>query len=245
MVIVTSCGRFRQLKRTERSGGEHKWLLIHSDGGGGPRVTMTTTMMNNYRRDYHSDSRSQPEPETETYNNVGCVGAPTATTPAPSADADVKPTVADSTLTISVKDQVEINWERLSLNSFYIYRTRIRIPCVTCVVNRKNDCNLDETQSGEEAFFKVKTTTKMIRVFTAFSNRKKGLHISSIRFIYDGKRVGIDDTPESVRPKLRMVRFETHMTVHDSRIMHSQLGMEDQDQVDCMLEQTGGYSQKC
>merc|ERR1712037_686782 len=107
---------------------------------------------------------------------LAAAGAPPAA--AAAASADVKPAVADSTLTIRVKDQ-----------------------------------------SGEETFFKVKSTTKMTKVFSAFAKRK-GVDITAMRFIYDGRRVGIDDTPDS-------------------------LDMEDQDQVDCFLEQTGGCSQRC
>ena len=69
-------------------------------------------------------------------------------------------------------------------------------------------------QSGEETFFKVKSSTKMGKVFGAFAKRK-GVESKAMRFIYDGRRVGDDDTPAS-------------------------LEMEDQDQVDCFLEQTGG-----
>jgi len=74
-------------------------------------------------------------------------------------------------------------------------------------------------QSGEETFFKVKTSTKMGKVFGAFAKRK-GVESAAMRFIYDGRRVANDETPES-------------------------LDMEDQDQVDCFLEQTGGSGRRC
>lgn len=54
----------------------------------------------------------------------------------------------------------------------------------------------------------------MSKVFTAFAKRK-GVQASSLRFLMDGDRVKEDDTPLS-------------------------LDLEDQDMLDCMLEQTGG-----
>ena len=69
-------------------------------------------------------------------------------------------------------------------------------------------------KTGEETFFKIKKGTKMSKVFTAFAKRK-GVQASSLRFLMDGDRVKEDDTPLS-------------------------LDLEDQDMLDCMLEQTGG-----
>ena len=69
-------------------------------------------------------------------------------------------------------------------------------------------------QLGEETFFKVKKTTKMEKVFMTYAQRR-GVQPSSLRFLYDGDRILATQTPES-------------------------LDMEDQDQIDCMLEQQGG-----
>jgi len=69
-------------------------------------------------------------------------------------------------------------------------------------------------KTGEETFFKIKKGTKMSKVFDAFAKRK-GVQASSLRFLMDGDRVKEDDTPMS-------------------------LELEDQDMLDCMLEQTGG-----
>jgi small ubiquitin-related modifier len=54
----------------------------------------------------------------------------------------------------------------------------------------------------------------MSKVFDAFAKRK-GVQASSLRFLMDGDRVKEDDTPMG-------------------------LELEDQDMLDCMLEQTGG-----
>ena len=70
-------------------------------------------------------------------------------------------------------------------------------------------------QTGEETFFKVKKSTKMDEVFNAYASRK-GVDKSALRFLVDGERIGTDATPKT-------------------------LDLEDQDQIDVVLEQTGGY----
>lgn len=69
-------------------------------------------------------------------------------------------------------------------------------------------------QTGEETFFKIKKSTKMSKVFETYAQRK-GVQSSSLRFLLDGERIDGDNTPKM-------------------------LELDDQDQIDCMLEQTGG-----
>lgn len=69
-------------------------------------------------------------------------------------------------------------------------------------------------QTGEETYFKIKKTTKMEKVFSTYAQRK-GVQVSSLRFLLDGERINPTDTPK-------------------------QLELDDQDQIDCMLEQMGG-----
>ena len=70
-------------------------------------------------------------------------------------------------------------------------------------------------QTGEETFFKVKKTTKLDKVFNAYSTRK-GVAATSLRFLFDGSRVRGDQTPADI-------------------------DMEDGDRaLDRMLEQQGG-----
>ncbi|KAI0324290.1 small ubiquitin-like modifier [Cubamyces sp. BRFM 1775] len=70
------------------------------------------------------------------------------------------------------------------------------------------------TQTGEEVFFKIKRSTKLNKLQVAYAN-KVGKDVNSIRFLYDGARIGDDDTPAS-------------------------LDMEDNDSIDVMVEQVGG-----
>jgi len=69
-------------------------------------------------------------------------------------------------------------------------------------------------QTGEETFFKIKKTTKMSKVFSTYAQRK-GVQVGSLRFLLDGERIKEGDTPKT-------------------------LELEENDQVDCMLEQVGG-----
>ncbi|KAL7534624.1 hypothetical protein ACHAXR_007870 [Thalassiosira sp. AJA248-18] len=69
-------------------------------------------------------------------------------------------------------------------------------------------------QTGEETYFKIKKSTKMSKVFDTYAQRK-GVQASSLRFLLDGDRIQPDSTPK-------------------------QLELDDQDQIDCMLEQSGG-----
>ena len=68
-------------------------------------------------------------------------------------------------------------------------------------------------QTGDETFFKVKTTTKLDKVFNAFATRK-GVAAADLRFLIDGARICGDQTPADI-------------------------GMADGDQFDCMLVQQG------
>lgn len=70
-------------------------------------------------------------------------------------------------------------------------------------------------QTGEETVFKIKKTTKMSKVFGAYATRK-GVESNSLRFLLDGERIADDQTPKT-------------------------LELEDQDQIDCVLEQLGGF----
>jgi len=70
------------------------------------------------------------------------------------------------------------------------------------------------SSTGEEVFFKIKKNTKLSKLQGAYAG-KVGKDVSSIRFLYDGARIGDDETPAS-------------------------LDMEDGDTIDVMVEQVGG-----
>ena len=70
------------------------------------------------------------------------------------------------------------------------------------------------TQDGNEIFFKIKMTTPLQKLMTAFCNRH-GIDQNSVRFLFDGTRINPNQTPQ-------------------------ELEMEDGDVIDCMVEQSGG-----
>ena len=71
-----------------------------------------------------------------------------------------------------------------------------------------------KAQDGTEIFFKIKRSTQLKKLMDAYCTRQ-GLSINQCRFIFDGERLKDDDTPEK-------------------------LEMENGDEIDVMVEQTGG-----
>merc|ERR1711994_120507 len=71
-----------------------------------------------------------------------------------------------------------------------------------------------KAQDGTEVYFKVKKTTKLKKLMDAYCARV-GKEAGSIRFLFDGDRIAPDSTPND-------------------------LGMEDEDEIDAMVEQHGG-----
>jgi len=71
-----------------------------------------------------------------------------------------------------------------------------------------------KSQDGNEIYFKVKKTTQFRKVMTAYC-RKVGADFDSVRFLFDGTRIRPDQTPQ-------------------------ELDMEDEDEIDAMVSQTGG-----
>ncbi|KAJ2686985.1 SUMO protein smt3 [Coemansia spiralis] len=67
---------------------------------------------------------------------------------------------------------------------------------------------------NSEVMFKIKTSTKLSKLMTAYCSRT-GQTMGSVRFLVDGQRIGPDDTPQG-------------------------LGLEEGDAIDAMTEQVGG-----
>ncbi len=72
-----------------------------------------------------------------------------------------------------------------------------------------------KAQDGTEIFFKIKRTTQLKKLMEAYCTRQ-GLSANQCRFIFDGERLKDDDTPDK-------------------------LEMENGDEIDAMVEQTGGH----
>ena len=71
-----------------------------------------------------------------------------------------------------------------------------------------------KAQDGSEIFFKIKKSTQLKKLMEAYCQRQ-GLSNNQCRFIFDGERIKDDDTPQT-------------------------LEMDNGDEIDVMVEQTGG-----
>jgi small ubiquitin-related modifier len=70
---------------------------------------------------------------------------------------------------------------------------------------------------GAEMYFKIKRGTQLKKLMDAYC-KKQGISRSSVRFLFDGSPIDENKTPDDI-------------------------GMEDDDVIDAMVEQTGGRGQ--
>jgi len=71
------------------------------------------------------------------------------------------------------------------------------------------------SQDGNEVYFKIKRQTPLRKLMDAYCQRQ-AIDPNSIRFLYDGQRIQAEQTPK-------------------------ELDMEDNDIIDAVLQQTGGF----
>lgn len=57
--------------------------------------------------------------------------------------------------------------------------------------------NIKVTDNNNEVFFKIKRSTKLEKLMTAFCERQ-GKTLNSVRFLFEGQRVQPTDTPDTV-----------------------------------------------
>ncbi|KAF2873322.1 ubiquitin-related domain-containing protein [Massariosphaeria phaeospora] len=57
--------------------------------------------------------------------------------------------------------------------------------------------NIKVTDNNNEVFFKIKRTTQLKKLMDAFCERQ-GKSPASVRFLFDGQRVGPTDNPDSL-----------------------------------------------
>ncbi|KAH7517555.1 hypothetical protein FEM48_Zijuj09G0077400 [Ziziphus jujuba var. spinosa] len=74
-------------------------------------------------------------------------------------------------------------------------------------------------QDGNEVFFRIKRSTQLRKLMTAYCDRQS-VELNSIAFLFDGRRLRAEQTPDEVNFWV--------------------LEMEDGDEIDAMLHQTGG-----
>lgn len=71
-----------------------------------------------------------------------------------------------------------------------------------------------KSQDGNELFFKIRRGTQLKKLMDAYCSRN-GVNPSTVRFLFDGQRIQEANTPND-------------------------LNLEENDQIDAMVEQTGG-----
>ena len=57
--------------------------------------------------------------------------------------------------------------------------------------------NIKVTDNNNEVFFKIKRSTKLEKLMTAFCDRQ-GKTLNSVRFLFEGQRVQPADTPDTL-----------------------------------------------
>ena len=101
-------------------------------------------------------------------------------------------------------------------------------------------------QDSNEIHFRVKMTTQMGKLKKSYSERV-GVPVSSLRFLFDGRRINDDETPKQVRPIVQFLCMNWLIYVYDltkkwlndfSKFL--QLEMEQDDVIEVYQEQTGG-----
>ncbi|ONK71913.1 uncharacterized protein A4U43_C04F13700 [Asparagus officinalis] len=75
-------------------------------------------------------------------------------------------------------------------------------------------CLKVKAQDGNEVFFRIKRSTQLRKLMNAYCDRQS-VDFNSIAFLFDGRRLRGEQTPD-------------------------ELEMEDGDEIDAMLHQTGG-----
>lgn len=110
-------------------------------------------------------------------------------------------------------------------------------------------------QDGNEVFFRIKRSTQLKKLMNAYCDRQS-VDINSIAFLFDGRRLRGEQSPDEVAlgslTRLHSLRlnffvdtanFLLLMYMHFRNFLFvvlSQLEMEDGDEIDAMLHQTGG-----
>ncbi|KAI0889485.1 ubiquitin-like protein [Annulohypoxylon maeteangense] len=72
--------------------------------------------------------------------------------------------------------------------------------------------NIKVTDNNNEVFFKIKRSTKLEKLMTAFCERQ-GKSVEAVRFLFEGQRVQKSDTPDS----LEMADGDT-LEVHQEQV---------------------------
>jgi len=99
--------------------------------------------------------------------------------------------------------------------------------------------NIKVTDNNNEVFFKIKRSTKLEKLMSAFCDRQ-GKTLNSVRFLFEGQRVQPTDTPDTVS---QTPIFPSPHSRERALLIISiclQLEMQDGDTLEVHQEQVGG-----
>ena len=97
--------------------------------------------------------------------------------------------------------------------------------------------NIKVTDNNNEVFFKIKRSTKLEKLMSAFCDRQ-GKNMASVRFLFEGQRVQATDTPDTVCFGLFAITSHPSLVVEILTVL--QLEMQDGDTLEVHQEQVGG-----
>lgn len=105
--------------------------------------------------------------------------------------------------------------------------------------------NIKVTDNNNEVFFKIKRSTKLDKLMTAFCERQ-GKSPASVRFLFEGQRVQPTDTPDTVSLRFLRPHFRVSARSKEEGMVlltdwDKQLEMQDGDTLEVHQEQVGGY----
>jgi len=99
--------------------------------------------------------------------------------------------------------------------------------------------NIKVTDNNNEVFFKIKRSTKLEKLMSAFCERQ-GKTLNSVRFLFEGQRVQPTDTPDTVGFPL-LDSTHSFITFANCSSLSAQLEMQDGDTLEVHQEQVGGF----
>ncbi|GFY97568.1 small ubiquitin-like modifier 2 [Actinidia rufa] len=130
----------------------------------------------------------------------------------PPAEEDKKPNDQSAHINLKVKGQVQVEGAEGWSEILWSRRSSLRLRGLVGGVSGVGQSWL--RLDGNEVFFRIKRSTQLKKLMNAYCDRQS-VEFNSIAFLFDGRRLRGEQTPD-------------------------ELEMEDGDEIDAMLHQTGG-----
>ena len=96
-------------------------------------------------------------------------------------------------------------------------------------------------QDSNEVHFRVKMSTQMGKLKKSYGERI-GVQPSSLRFLFDGRRINDDDSPKSLEMEVSFasVSVSLSLTLYNVLQLENLLLFQNEDVIEVYQEQTGG-----